>query len=105
MVEHRDVRVRAGPLGARGAGKFRQHDVAETGVRGAMGLANFAETKVARSPQASGTATWVSRIKTLDPGLRRDDEQKMEPALSLTKSRYDERTGRTCRPWPVSSGE
>jgi hypothetical protein len=50
MSEHRDVRVRAGPLGARSAGKFRQHDVAETAMSGAMVLATFAETKVARSP-------------------------------------------------------
>ncbi len=30
MSEHRDVRVRAGPLGARSAGQWRQHDVVET---------------------------------------------------------------------------
>jgi hypothetical protein len=35
MFEHRDVRVRADPLGARSAGKFRQHDVAEIVVPGA----------------------------------------------------------------------
>ena len=35
MFEHRDVRVRAGPLGARSTGAFRQHDVAETVVPGA----------------------------------------------------------------------
>ncbi|MDE2270937.1 MAG: hypothetical protein KGJ94_03005 [Xanthomonadaceae bacterium] len=56
MFEHMDVRARAGPLGARSAGKFRQHDVAETAMAGAMFLATFAETKVARSPQARGTA-------------------------------------------------
>ncbi|MBS0383033.1 MAG: hypothetical protein JSR56_11435 [Proteobacteria bacterium] len=51
MSEHTDVRVRAGPLGARGAGKFLRHDAAETGMPGAMVLATFAETKVARSRQ------------------------------------------------------
>jgi hypothetical protein len=35
MFEHRDVRVRAGPLAARSAGELRQHDVAETVVPGA----------------------------------------------------------------------
>jgi hypothetical protein len=35
MFEHKDVRVRAGPLGAKSAGKLRQHDVAETVVPGA----------------------------------------------------------------------
>jgi len=35
MFEHKDLRVRAGPLGARSAGQFRQHDVAETVVPGA----------------------------------------------------------------------
>ena len=35
MFEHMDVQVRAGPLGARSAGKSRQHDVAETVVPGA----------------------------------------------------------------------
>gem|GEM_PF-1996449 len=32
MFEHKDVRVRAGPPGARSAGKLRQYDVAETVV-------------------------------------------------------------------------
>jgi hypothetical protein len=34
MFEHRDVRVRAGLLGARSAGKLRQQDVAEAVVPG-----------------------------------------------------------------------
>ncbi len=62
MFEHRDVRVRAGPLGARSAGKFRRHDVAETGVLGAMVLATFAETKVAR-PRSGRNRSLVRRTE------------------------------------------
>src|SRR5574337_1935798 len=51
MFEHRDVRVRAGPLGVRSTGKFRQHEVAETGLPGAMVFGYFLpKQKVARSP-------------------------------------------------------
>ena len=48
MSEHRDVRVRAGPLGARSAGKFQGQDVAEIVMLGAVVLVTFAVTKVTR---------------------------------------------------------
>ncbi|MBU6417655.1 MAG: hypothetical protein KJS83_10860, partial [Xanthomonadaceae bacterium] len=60
--------VRAGPLGARSAGEFRQHDVAETGMPGAMVLATFAETKVARSPLRRAEPRLIVGKKT---GLQR----------------------------------
>src|SRR6185437_15826710 len=49
LFEHRDVRVRAGALGARSAGQFQRHDVAEAVMPAPVVLATFAETKVARA--------------------------------------------------------
>jgi hypothetical protein len=89
MFEHRDVRVRAGPLGTRSAGKLRQHDVAETVVHGRMALVTFPERKATRSPwrraeSRQGCRTCPRMVGhhphfgnpfRLDPGLRRDDAQ------------------------------
>ena len=50
LSEHMEVRVRAGARPARSAGESSQPDVGETVMPGAMVLATFAETKVARSP-------------------------------------------------------
>jgi hypothetical protein len=55
MFEHRDVRVRAGPLGARSAGKFRQQDVAETVVSGAWLW--LLSRKESNSPAAEASET------------------------------------------------
>jgi len=49
LSEHMDVRVRAGPPGARSAGQSSQPDIGETGMPAPTVLATFAETKVARA--------------------------------------------------------
>ena len=56
MFEAMDGRVRAGPLGARSAGKFRQHDVAETVVPGAMVFRPFLPKQKGARSLASETA-------------------------------------------------
>jgi len=54
MSEHRDVRVRAGPLGARSAVESSQLDIGETVVPGAMALVTFPERKVTRAAGRRG---------------------------------------------------
>ena len=49
MFEHRDVRVRAGALGARSAGQSSQPDVGETVMPAPMALVTFPERKVTRA--------------------------------------------------------
>jgi hypothetical protein len=49
MSEHKDVRVRAGPLGARSAGQLSRHHVGETVMPGAMALVTFPKRKVTRA--------------------------------------------------------
>ncbi|MDE2497654.1 MAG: hypothetical protein KGK35_07480, partial [Xanthomonadaceae bacterium] len=49
MFEHMDVRVRRGRRSASTAGQLSRHDVGETVMPGAVVLATFAVTKVARS--------------------------------------------------------
>jgi len=48
LFEHKDVRVRAGPLGARSAAESSQPDVDETVMPGANGFGYFPRTKVTR---------------------------------------------------------
>src|SRR5690242_14403874 len=60
MSEHRDVRVRAGPLGARSAAESSQPDVGETVMPGAIGFGYFPRKE---SNPRRGTApkkTWMS---------------------------------------------
>src|SRR5690348_10446382 len=45
LFEHRDVRVRAGPLGARSAVEWSQPDVGETVMPGANGFGYFCRNK------------------------------------------------------------
>src|SRR6185312_14848432 len=54
LSEHRDVRVRAGPLGARWDGKSRQPDVGETVMPAPMALVTFPERKVTRAAGRRG---------------------------------------------------
>jgi len=51
MFEGMDARVRAGARSTSNTGKFRHHDVAETGMPGAMVFGDFLpKQKVTRSP-------------------------------------------------------
>jgi len=88
MSEHRDVRVRAGPPGARSAAESGQPDVGSTVMPGANGFGYFCRNK---SSPRRGTARKKDmdvEAKTLDAGkraihgqeLRRlHDEQKKAP--------------------------
>src|SRR5579885_3390145 len=61
--EHRDVRVRAGPLGARSAAESSQPDVGSTVMPAQWFWRLFAETKVARSRQRAEPRKSCERSK------------------------------------------
>ena len=57
MFEHQDVRVRAGPLGARSVGQSNRHDVGETVIFARSGLGYFRRTESNPRAVARGTAS------------------------------------------------
>jgi len=57
LSEHKDVRVRAGPLGARCDGESSQPDVGETVMPGANGFGYFPRKE-------SSPRRWTARKKT-----------------------------------------
>src|SRR6185437_4715110 len=69
MFEHGEVRVRAGARAARSAGKFRQHDVAETVMPARNGFGDFCRNKSRTLAAASGTRQ-ILRKKSLDYKVR-----------------------------------
>src|SRR5690242_14781724 len=85
LFEHRDVRVRAGPLGARCDGKSSQPDVGETVMPVPMALVTFPERKVTRAVGRRGKDMDVVQRctgKSLGPGFRRDDEPNKNGRLA-----------------------
>src|SRR5690348_3646274 len=68
LFEHMDVRVRAGPPGARSAAESSQPDVGETVMPAPMALVTFPERKATRAAGRRGKHMDIkaSKAKTLD---------------------------------------
>src|SRR5690242_14757702 len=86
LFEHRDVRVRAGPLGARSAAESSQPDVGSTVMPGANGFGYFPRKE-------SNPRRWTARKrhgcrmkKTLDSGKELPSMAKNSVAGTTTKS-------------------
>src|SRR5690348_1815224 len=87
LFEHSDVRVRAGPLGARSTAESSQPDVGETVMPGANGFGYFPRKE---SNPRRGTARKRQGCRTREPpeslgrGFRRDDWKRLH--ISATPS-------------------
>src|SRR6185437_6297416 len=69
MSEHRDVRVRAGPLGAKCDGRSSQPDVGSTVMSGANGFGHVCRNK---SGSLACERNRSSEHVPLDPEMRKD---------------------------------
>src|SRR5690242_4283989 len=70
MFEQVDVRVGAGPLGAKSAAQSSRYDVGEIVMTGAMALPTLAVTKVGRSPWRRAESKQGCQSKGQDTGFR-----------------------------------
>ncbi|MEO6969157.1 MAG: hypothetical protein ABI132_12005 [Rhodanobacteraceae bacterium] len=73
MFDYTDVGVRAGPLGARSAGKSRQHDVVETVMPARNGFGDFCQNKSRPLAAASGTKAILQKSE-IKNGFRHSPE-------------------------------